>query len=122
MSMKPGAPKTPELLEKLANSASWWRRFFASSDAGEIHQIISALSPLELVTLDQRVRDGHQAYKFYDLNNWYKLAPSDVNRLAQSEFAMALVGLASFHSSGYVRDAAPKSWHYSTRAKNCPFS
>lgn len=104
--MKPNQSETNELLKKLAKSASWWRRFFESSDAEEIHQIISELSPLDLATLDQRVRESWTTYRYYNLQNWQSLRPSDVGRLAQSKFATSLVGLASFHFSGYVREAA----------------
>ncbi len=102
--MKPD--ETSELLRKLAKSASWWRRFFESADDEEIHQIISELSPLDLATLDQRVRESWVAYRYYDLNNWQALRPSDISRLAQSKFAASLLGLASLHSNGYVREAA----------------
>src|SRR6202012_1757096 len=52
--VKPNQSETSELLDKLAKSTSWWRRFFESSAAEEIHQIISKLSPLDLASLDQR--------------------------------------------------------------------
>src|SRR5438128_2440870 len=103
--MKSSPSETSELLKKLAKSASWWRRFFASTEAGEIHQIISELPPLDLAVLDQRVC-GWSAYSYYSLHNWQSLRPSGVSRLAQSKFATSLVGLASFHNSGYVREAA----------------
>lgn len=117
--MKP--EETNELLRKLARSASWWRRFFESTDAQEIHQIISELPPLELAMLDQRVRSSWTSYKYYDLNNWQSLRPSDVGRLAQSKFAISLVGLASFHFSGYVREAAVNELALQRTGKELPF-
>jgi HEAT repeat protein len=119
--MKPNASETSELLNKLAKSASWWRRFFESNDAEEIHQIISELSPLDLATLDQRVRDSWFGYSYYNLNNWQKLQPSDVGRLAQSKFATSLIGLASFHFSGYVREAAVAELASQRTGKELPF-
>ncbi len=109
MNLHMNPDETGELLRKLAKSASWWRRFFESSDAEEIHKIISELSPLDLATLDQRVRESWVAYRYYDLNNWQALRPSDVSRLAQSKFATSILGLASAHSSGYVREAAVRA-------------
>ncbi len=103
--MKPNPSETGALLNKVAKSASWWRRFFESQDAEELHQIIEDLSPLELAALDQRAR-GYSAYGYYRLHNWENLRPSDVGRLAQSKFATSLVGLSSFHFSGHVREAA----------------
>jgi len=103
--MKPNPSETRELLNKVAKSASWWRRFFETTDVSDVHEIISELTPLDLAALDQRAR-AHSAYSYYNLNNWQNLRPSDVSRLAQSTFAASLVGLASFHFSGYVREAA----------------
>ena len=118
--MKPSPAETHDLLNKLAKSASWWRRFFESKDAEEIHQIISELSPLDLATLDQRAR-GYSAYNYYNLHNWQSLRPSDVSRLAQSRFASSLVGLASFHFSGYVREAAVAELALQRTGKELPF-
>lgn len=119
--MKPNQSETNELLKKLAKSASWWRRFFESNDAEEIHQIISELSPLDLATLDQRVRESLMAYRYYDLHNWQTLRPSDVGRLAQSKFATSLIGLASSHFSGYVREAAVVELASQRTGKELPF-
>ena len=119
--MKPNQPETKELFKKLAKSASWWRRFFESSDAAEIHQIISELSPLDLATLDQRVRESYAAYHFYNIQNWQSLRPSDVGRIAQSEFATSLVGLASSHFSGYVRESAVAELASQRTGKELPF-
>lgn len=119
--MKPNQSETNELLKKLAKTASWWRRFFESSDAAEIDQIISELSPLDLATLDQRVRESYSAYRYYSLQNWQSLRPSDVARLAQSKFATSLVGLASSHFSGYVREAAVAELALQRTGKELPF-
>ncbi len=118
--MKPNPSETRELLKKLAKSASWWRRFFASTDAEEIHQIVSELPPLDLASLDQRVR-GWSTYGYYNQNNWHNLRPSDVSRLAQSKSAVSLVGLASFHHSGHVREAAVAELASQRTGKELPF-
>lgn len=119
--MKPNHTETNELLKKLAKSASWWRRFFESNDTEEIHQIISELSPLDLATLDQRVRDSWVGYNYYNLQNWQKLRPADVRRLSKSKFGTSLVGLASFHFSGYVREAAVTELAVQRDGKELPF-
>lgn len=119
--VKPKPTETNDLLRKLAKSASWWRRFFESSDAGEIHQIISELSPLDLAALDQRVRESWTSYRYHNLHNWQGLCPFDVRRLAQSEFAISLVGLASFHFNGYVREAAILELASRRSGKELPF-
>ncbi len=119
--MKPNQAESGELLKKLAKSASWWRRFFESNDAEEIHQIISELPPLDLATLDQRVRGSWTGYSYYKLHNWQSLRPSDVGRLTQSKFAVSLVGLASSHHSGYVREAAVEELAAQRTGKELPF-
>ena len=90
-------------------------------NAEEIHQIIAELSALEFAALDQRMRESWTAYKYYNLNNWQTLSPSDVGCLAESKFATSLVGLASFHFSGYVREAAVRRIRRNAPVKNCPF-
>jgi HEAT repeat protein len=118
--MKPNPSDPSELMKKLAKSASWWRHFFESEDTEGVHNIVSELSPLDLAALDQRVR-GWGAYSYYNLNNWQNLRPSDVIRLAQSKFAVSLVGLASFHHSGYVREAAVRELAAQLTGKELPF-
>ena len=119
--VKPNQAETNDLLKKFAKSASWWRSFFERSDAEEIHQIISELSPLDLAALDQRVRESWTAYRYYNLHNWQSLRPSDVGRLAQSKFAVSLVGLTSSHFNGHVREAAIFELASRRTGKELPF-
>ncbi len=103
--MKRRVPDVGELLGRLARSASWWRGFFESSEADEIDQTISELSPLDLAELDYRVREWI-AFGYQDHHGWGRLRPSVVSRFAKSRSAISLLGLASFHGNGYVREAA----------------
>ncbi len=73
-----------------------------------------------MATLDQRAR-GYSTYSYYILNNWQSLRPYDVRRLAKSQFATSLVGLASFHSSGYVREAAVRELALQRTGNELPF-
>lgn len=118
--MVPNRTDTNEMLKKLARSAGWWRRFFASQDAGEIHHILSELTPLELAALDLRVRRWNP-YAYYSLHNWQNLRPVDVVRLSHSNFADSLLGLASFHYRGYVREAAVKELDSLRTGRELPF-
>lgn len=118
--MQPNPSDTGALLGKVAKSASWWTRFFESEDAEEIHGIIEELSPLDLAVLDQRAR-GYTEYRYYRLRNWENLRPSDVGRLAQSQFVTSLVGLSSFHFSGYVRETAVEELARQHSGKELPF-
>jgi HEAT repeat protein len=118
--MQPNLSDTGTLLNAVAKSANWWRRFFESQDAEEIHQIIAELSPLDLAVLDQRAR-GYSAYGYFRLHNWENLRRSDVGRLAQSRFATSLVGLSSFHFNGHVREAAVEELASHRSGKELPF-
>lgn len=118
--MKPSGPETKELLRKLTKSAGWWRRFVATTDAAEFHELISQLSPLDLAALDQRVRGVH-SYGYYVSQQWHNLRPSDVVRLAKSEFAVSLLGLTSFHYSGYVRQSSVQHLALQRNGNELPF-
>jgi len=118
--MKPSGQETKEMLRKLAKSASWWKRFVASTDAAEVHQLISELSPLDLAALDQRVR-GYDSNGYYTGQDWHSLGPSGVRRLARSKFAVSLVGLTSFHYSGYVRQTSVDELARQRNGKELPF-
>lgn len=118
--MKHNLPGPGELFGKLASSASWWRRFYETHDAEEIHQIVTELSSSDLVSLDQRARAWSE-YGYYTLQNWRSLQPSDVGRLAQSKYASSLLGLASFHHGGYVREAAVEELTRLETGKELPF-
>lgn len=106
-SVNPDSSQINKIFRKLAESASWWSQFGANTDAREIHDIVSQLQPLELASVDRRARSmTSYAYYCYGEQNWRSLQPSEVKRLAHLEFAPSLLGLASFHYSGYVRGAA----------------
>lgn len=112
--MKQDRKQIGELLKKLANSASPWRRVFQNGHFEEIDGAIAKLSPVELASLDLRAR----RYSGYD---WEYFEPSDVGRLARSKFASSLVGLASFHFNGYVREAAVRQLALQRTGKELPF-
>jgi hypothetical protein len=118
--VKLNSSETGNLLNKVAKSANWWRRFFESNDLGEIDQIISELSPLDLASLDQRTR-GYVSYSYYTFQNWQKLGPSDIRKLAGSKFATSLVGLASFHSNGHIREKAVAELASQHTGRELPF-
>ena len=118
--MKSVSLETKNLLQKLANSASWWQRLVTDTDAQAVHSQIEDLSPLDLAALDQKVRtDGSNRYEVD--RRWYNLRPSDVGGFAKSRFAVSLVGLSSFHHSGYVREAAVKELSLQCNGKELPF-
>jgi HEAT repeat protein len=52
---------------------------------------------------------------------WRKLRPSDLSRFTSSEFAVSLLGLATFHSNGYVREAAVEHLAAHNSGQELPF-
>ena len=70
--------------------------------------------------LDQRSREWSE-YSYYRLHSWRFLAPGDVRRLAKSQFATSLIGLVSFHFSGYVREAAVQELASQRTGRELPF-
>ena len=118
--VKPIQSVTSEQLNRVAILGHWWRRFLTVTEVSDVHDIVTTLSPLQLASLDQRVR-GWRNYAHYELNNWQHLRPSDVGRLARSPYSASLLGLASFHFNGHVREAAVSELALRTDATELPF-
>ncbi len=118
--MKPGGSEPRTRLRRLDKSADWWRRFAASTDASEVHGLVTELSPLELATLDKRTR-GLATYRYYEHRRWHDLRAVDVRDLAQSKFAASLIGLTSFHYNGYVRQASVEELACQRTGNELPF-
>ncbi len=70
-----------------------------------IQQLMVQIPPVRLAELDYRVREvgSHQPY---EQDVWRQLKPGDLPHLAEGEHAISVLGLASFHASGHVREAA----------------
>ena len=106
----------PEIASLLTDShGAVWRAAVES-----VHRLLQTLSPFDLAGLDQRMRNfgatdygGNQA--------WRKLRPSDLRRFTSSEFASTLLGLASFHNDGHVREAAVNSLSALNDGQELPF-
>jgi HEAT repeat protein len=73
----------------------------AASDA--IHQLLSAASPEDLIALDE-----HMRWESWDWSSrWQQLRPDEVSALPRTEASRtSVLGLVSFHRSGYVRERA----------------
>jgi HEAT repeat protein len=68
--------------------------------------VLSRLSPAELAGLDPIVRGGSNDFAPHQ-QGWYWLSPEALDRqIASGRFPPALLGLASMHPSGYVREVA----------------
>lgn len=105
---------------KLSKSAQWWQLFLQSTSNEEIDHIVSGLSPLNLATLDHHMREWC-THAWYVRHNWQYLQPADIATLAKSKFASTLVGLASFHQNGYIREAAVRELASQHTGAELPF-
>lgn len=95
-----------QLQAKFAELPVLWRRFELSGDGAELHRFMTRLAPVELAMLDHQVRGADWRVNGFGNELWGNLRPAGVARLAQSESASSLLGLASLHSIGYIREAA----------------
>jgi HEAT repeat protein len=74
--------------------------------AHAIHHLITLIAPRELPWLDEQVRRTHSEW-IAPGSAWLELTPVDLFRLtAFGAPAVSLLGLASFHERGFVRQAA----------------
>ena len=95
------AAAIPEIVCLLADtSGPVWR---ATAEA--LHRLLQTLGPLELASLESWIREVG-AHNQDAAIRWQKLLPSRLSRFAETDFAASLCGLASFHTNGYVREAA----------------
>jgi HEAT repeat protein len=82
------------------------RRNVAVAAAAEIHKHVLATPKRELAWLDWELRRRTQ-YSPMSFYEWQTLSPQRIGMLEGfGDASVSLLGLASFHSSGYVREAA----------------
>ncbi len=92
----------------------------AANAAGyAIHRLVSNLEPEELPWLDEQMR----GISFYTmLERWKMLAPGEVESLPQTEETKAsILGLASLHANGRIREAAVRQLARITDGREVPF-
>lgn len=78
------------------------------ASAGAIHGLLRQLKPADFVNFDQFVRQGWSNWH-QRLEPWYRMKPSDVDHLARiGEESVSILGIASSHGSGYVREEATR--------------
>jgi len=92
-----------------------------ASASRSITEITSKLAPIELLHLDD--------WRFWncgwpDRDDWQKVTPSEIARLAASsapEIRSSVLGITSFHRSGYVRHEAVRRLAAITTGDELPF-
>ncbi len=93
----------------------------ATYAARSVHKVVLEATTSELVWLDQVLRRT-SSYSGDYLYEWQKLSPDQLRKIERFEDAsVSLLGIASFHSSGYVREAAVKRLALMTSGAELPF-
>jgi HEAT repeat protein len=101
-----GEPEAiPDLLPVLITGDK--RSIKASAEA--IHGLLRQLKPMDFVSFDQFVRQGYSDWR-PRRESWYTMKPRDVSHIADiGEESVSILGIASFHASGYVREEAARA-------------
>lgn len=88
-----------------------------------VGELLDALPPTELTRLEQDVRHGRAYYSLTEQDlRWYQASPSHIRRRAPSGWLrVPYFGLASFHSNGYVREAAVQALSEESAGRELPF-
>jgi len=93
----------------------------AAAAAMSVHKLVLRTTTQELVWLDSVLR-RHSSYSGGYLYEWHKLAPEQLGLLERfGEASGSLIGIASFHQSGYVREAATKRLDLMASGAELPF-
>jgi HEAT repeat protein len=93
----------------------------AAAAALSVHKLVLGSTTKELAWLDfaLRQRSPYSGDHFYE---WHKVSPDQLGMLERfGESAGSLFGMASFHQSGYVREAAIKRLDQITTRAELPF-
>jgi HEAT repeat protein len=89
--------------------------------AEAIHRLLQQLKPADFVHFDELVRQGYADWRVRR-KPWYVLKADEVDHLAGiGETAVAILGVASCHSNGYVREAAVRHLGYIDTGAELPF-
>lgn len=80
----------------------------AKASAEAIHRLLRQLKPADFVNFDQLVRQGYSNWHERRAP-WYTIKANDVGRISNmGEVSVSILGIASFHGSGYVREEATR--------------
>jgi hypothetical protein len=89
--------------------------------AQAIHRLLEQLRPADFVRFDEFVRQGYSDWRVRR-EPWYVMKADEVDHLARvGETAVSILGVASCHSNGYVREAAVRHLGYIETGAELPF-
>src|SRR5260370_13426647 len=95
------------------------RSILASAKA--IHHLLQILKPTDFVRFDEFVRQGYPDWRVRR-EPWYLMKPKDVGHLASmGEMSVSLLGIASCHTNGHVREAAVRELGKTETGTELPF-
>jgi HEAT repeat protein len=91
------------------------------ASAKAIHHLLQKLKPDDFVRFDEFVRQGYADWRVRR-EPWYQMKPADVDHLASiGELSISLLGIASCHTNGYVREAAIRELGKTETGSELPF-
>lgn len=97
------------------------RHDVATAAARSVHKLILGITTNELSWMDQALRQK-SPYSGDYLYEWHKLSPDQLGKVERFEDAsVSLLAIASFHQSGYVREAAVNRLALITSGAELPF-
>ncbi len=91
------------------------------ASAKAIHHLLQMIKPPDFVRFDEFVRQGYADWRVRR-EPWYVMKPKDVGHLASmGEMSVSLLGIASCHTNGYVREAAVRELGKTETGAELPF-
>lgn len=79
----------------------------AQAAAAAIDALVRDASDITLAELDDSARRGAASYSHPYLGHWRSMAPAGISRFRRfGDAELSVVGIASFHASGWVRETA----------------
>jgi HEAT repeat protein len=93
----------------------------AAAAAMSVHKLVLGSTPKELAQLDVALRQ-RSLYSGDHFYKWHKVSSEQLGMIVRfGEASVSLFGMASFHQSGYVREAAIKRLDTITSGSELPF-
>ena len=91
------------------------------ASANAIHRLLGQLKPADFARFDEFVRQSYSEWRARR-EPWYSMNPKDVGHLASlGEMSVSLLGIASCHTNGYVREAAVRELGKTETGAELPF-
>jgi HEAT repeat protein len=95
------------------------KSILASAEA--IHHLLQQLKPADFARFDEFVRQGYSDWRVRR-EPWYLIKPKDVGHLASmGEMSVSLLGIATSHTNGYVREEAIRELGKTETGAELPF-